>query len=151
MCQCQLSSPEFASGAAMPPCAATVCERVGKTLLSTATLRLARASSSAARIPAPPAPTTIASNLRTERVNSSPKDLHGPAQVTRKEDQCGNFQGQAQARGLDVIHEHVADAHPGMPDEARGKKQRGDTHPAGLEQAPPRAVVHREIGIEHRE
>ena len=41
MCQCQLSSVELASGAAMPPCAATVCERVGKTLLSTATFRFA--------------------------------------------------------------------------------------------------------------
>ena len=67
MCQCQLSSAELASGAAMPPCAATVCERVGNTLESTATLRSARASSSAARMPEPPAPTTIASNLRTGR------------------------------------------------------------------------------------
>ena len=47
----------------MPPCAATVCERVGKTLVSTATRRPARASSSAARSPDPPAPTTIASNF----------------------------------------------------------------------------------------
>ena len=41
MCQCQLSSVELASGAAMPPCAATVCERVGKTLVSTATFKFA--------------------------------------------------------------------------------------------------------------
>jgi len=40
----------------MPPCAATVCERVGKTFESTATRSPAPASSSAARIPEPPAP-----------------------------------------------------------------------------------------------
>src|SRR5882762_382815 len=98
MCQCQLSSPELASGAAMPPCAATVWERVGKTLESTATFRLARASSSAARMPEPPAPTTIASNLRTGSVTStscescsSPEDLDGPAQVGGEQKQAGNL------------------------------------------------------------
>ena len=57
------------SAAPTPPCAATVCERVGKTLESTATLRPVSASCSAARSPAPPAPTTTASNLRTVRLN----------------------------------------------------------------------------------
>src|ERR1700710_2369033 len=33
MCQRQSSSPMLPSAAAMPPCAATVCERVGKTLV----------------------------------------------------------------------------------------------------------------------
>ena len=32
MCQSQLSSDMLPSAAPMPPCAATVCERVGKTL-----------------------------------------------------------------------------------------------------------------------
>ena len=50
----------------MPPCAATVCERVGNTLDSTATLRPARASCSEARMPEPPAPTMTTSNLRFE-------------------------------------------------------------------------------------
>ncbi len=50
----------------MPPCAATVCERVGNTLLSTATLRPARASRSEACMPEPPAPTITTSNLRLE-------------------------------------------------------------------------------------
>src|SRR4051812_5342668 len=113
MCQCQLSSPELASGAAMPPCAATVCERVGKTFESTATLRLARASSSAARMPEPPAPTTIASNLRTGNVTSSPENLDGPAQVGGDQNQARNFQRKAQARRLDVIHQNVAHADPG--------------------------------------
>src|SRR4051812_48146021 len=119
MCQCQLSSPELASGAAMPPCAATVCERVGKTFESTATLRLARASSRAARIPEPPAPTTIASNLRIGRLKrSSPKHLHCPADVHGKQDQRQDLRAKAQCRRLDVVHQHVAHADPGVPDEA---------------------------------
>ena len=48
----------------MPPCAATVCERVGNTLESTATLRPASESCSEARMPEPPAPTITTSNLR---------------------------------------------------------------------------------------
>ena len=48
----------------MPPCAATVCERVGNTFESTATLRPARASCSEARIPEPPAPTMTTSKRR---------------------------------------------------------------------------------------
>ena len=52
------------SEAPMPPCAATVCERVGNTLLSTATFRPARASRSEACMPEPPAPTMTTSNLR---------------------------------------------------------------------------------------
>ena len=55
----------------MPPCAATVCERVGKTFDSTATDSPASASCSDARMPAPPAPTTSASNLRTGSVTSA--------------------------------------------------------------------------------
>ena len=47
-----------------PPCAATVCERVGKTLDRQATDRPARDSSSDARMPEPPAPTITTSNLR---------------------------------------------------------------------------------------
>jgi hypothetical protein len=49
----------------MPPCAATVCERVGKTFDSTATDSPASASASDARMPAPPAPTISASKRRT--------------------------------------------------------------------------------------
>ncbi len=65
MCQSQLSSLMLPSAAPMPPCAATVCERVGKTLDSTATDRPASASASEARMPEPPAPTMIASKRRT--------------------------------------------------------------------------------------
>ena len=48
----------------MPPCAATVCERVGNTLDSTATFSPARARRSEACMPEPPAPTMTTSNLR---------------------------------------------------------------------------------------
>src|SRR3989339_778002 len=64
MCQCQLSRLTLPSEAAMPPCAATVCERVGNTLDSTATFSPACASCNAARIPEPPAPTTTTSKVR---------------------------------------------------------------------------------------
>ncbi len=39
MCQRQSSLPILPSAAAMPPCAATVCERVGKTLVMQAVLQ----------------------------------------------------------------------------------------------------------------
>ncbi len=45
----------------MPPCADTVWERVGKTLVTTAVLWPPWASCSAARMPAPPPPTMMAS------------------------------------------------------------------------------------------
>ncbi len=61
MCQRQSSSPMLPSEAAMPPCAATVCERVGKTLVMQAVLRPASLAPSVARRPAPPAPTTTTS------------------------------------------------------------------------------------------
>src|ERR1700749_4193676 len=53
--------------AAKPPCAATVCERVGKTLVMQAVFSPAWAEPSAARRPEPPAPTTTTSNLWSVR------------------------------------------------------------------------------------
>jgi hypothetical protein len=44
MCQRQSSGPMLPSAAAMPPCAATVCERVGNTLVMHAVLRPASRS-----------------------------------------------------------------------------------------------------------
>src|SRR5512144_970791 len=72
MCHSQLSSDMLPSAAPMPPCAATVCERVGNTLDSTATDSPASASCSDARIPEPPAPMTSASNLRTGKLIDEP-------------------------------------------------------------------------------
>ena len=63
MCQRQSSWPMLPSEAEIPPCAATVCERVGKTLEIQAVRRPAAAQPSAARRPEPPAPTTTTSYL----------------------------------------------------------------------------------------
>ncbi len=63
MCHFQLSGPMLASEAATPPCAATVCERVGKTLEMQAVRRPAWEQPTVARRPAPPAPTTTTSNV----------------------------------------------------------------------------------------
>src|SRR3546814_559557 len=62
--QFQWSSLMLDNEALMPPCAATVCDRVGKTLESTATDKPACASCREQRMPAPPAPTTTTSNWR---------------------------------------------------------------------------------------
>src|SRR5690606_36915638 len=67
MCQSQLSSLMLPSEALTPPCAATVSERAGKTLESTATDRPACASCREQRMPAPPAPTTTTSIWRRGR------------------------------------------------------------------------------------
>jgi len=71
----------------MPPWAATVWERVGKTLDSTATFRPASDSCREARMPEPPAPTITTSNLRVGRVAVIFYSLHStwiaqPAQPT---------------------------------------------------------------------
>lgn len=47
--------------ALIPPCAATVCDRVGKSFVMTAVLKPSATRPNAARSPAPPAPTTTAS------------------------------------------------------------------------------------------
>ncbi len=47
----------------MPPWAATVCERVGNTLVMQAVLRPASPQPTTARRPEPPAPTTTTSKL----------------------------------------------------------------------------------------
>ncbi len=52
----------------MPPCADTVCERVGKTFDKRAHDLPDSVICSAARIPAPPAPITTASNSCTGRL-----------------------------------------------------------------------------------
>lgn len=57
----QSSSVIFPRAALIPPCAATVCDRVGKSLVMHAVLKPASAHPMAARSPAPPAPTTTAS------------------------------------------------------------------------------------------
>src|SRR5271154_4273176 len=109
MCHSQWSSPMLPSAAPMPPCAATVWERVGKTFVSTATRRPACASSSAPRIPAPPAPTMTASNLRMGVVISlPPEDRSGPDDVEHEHETHHRLAGEPEAHRLEVIHEDVA-------------------------------------------
>jgi hypothetical protein len=63
MCQRQSSGPILPSAAEMPPCAATVCDRVGNTLLMQAVRRPASEQPTVARSPAPPAPTITTSKV----------------------------------------------------------------------------------------
>src|SRR5512132_627220 len=118
MCHSQLSSDMLPSDAPMPPCAATVCDRVGNTLESTATLRPASASCSDARIPAPPAPTISASKRRVgsfideprmyapaARSWRAPQHLDRPAGVGDQHADDEHLQGEAKAHGLRVIHQ----------------------------------------------
>src|SRR5512132_2645132 len=62
VCHSQLSSSTLARAAHMPPWAAPVWERVGYSLVITA-VRARREASSAARRPAPPAPTITTSKV----------------------------------------------------------------------------------------
>src|SRR5690348_17751346 len=118
MCQTQWSSPMFASAAPMPPCAATVWERVGNTFDSTATRSPACASSSEARMPDPPAPTITASNLRTGIVMSSPpQDRERPEEVEHQHHRRHHLRAQAQRVAVQVVDEDVAHADPCVPDD----------------------------------
>src|SRR6185369_12395305 len=141
MCQCQLSSSELPSEAATPPCAATVCERVGKTLESTATFRSARASSSAARKPEPPPPTITASKLRTGNGIETPHYLDRPRHVAHERADRDHVEHEAQAGALDVIHEDVAHPYPRMEVGAQEEQQRGVAHRRHLPQGAPVRVV----------
>src|SRR5690606_25689352 len=113
MCQYQLSSAMLPSDAPMPPCAATVWERVGNTLDSTATFSPASANCSEARMPEPPAPTITASKRRDGSdlliaTNlHSPKNLQGPDGTDKQPYDAAYLQAQAQAYRLDVIHPDI--------------------------------------------
>src|SRR5689334_22781897 len=132
------------SEAPMPPCAATVWERVGKTLDSTATFRPASASCSEARMPEPPAPTMTTSNLRRETVfiSDSPEYLQGPAGAAHQPRHGHGLQHQAPAGGLDVVHVDVAHADPGMPGDGDDHREGQHLHPLRREDAGPPGVAH---------
>src|SRR6476646_8284072 len=112
MCHSQLSSDMLPSDAPMPPCAATVCDRVGNTFESTAPLKPASASCSDARMPAPPAPTISASKRRVcsfiggtsarRRSRPAPQHLHRPAAVGNQHADDDDLQRQTDAHGLRV-------------------------------------------------
>src|SRR4051812_2146859 len=127
MCQSQLSSPMLPSAAPIPPCAATVCERVGNTLESTPTLRPAWASSREARMPEPPAPTITASNLRTGMAAMSapsPEDGGGPGEVAEERQHHGHLEAEADPHRLHVIHEDVPQPDPRVVEQRGEEKQR---------------------------
>src|SRR4051812_10916922 len=127
------------SEAPMPPWAATVCERVGNTLDSTATLRPASDSCREARMPEPPAPTITTSNLRlmmfefldeaTDMVSDSPEDLQGPAGAADEPGDGDHLQHQAGGERLDVVHQDIARADPGVPQDRRDRDEREHLHP----------------------
>src|SRR6476469_7963474 len=125
MCHSQRSSDMFPSDAPIPPCAATVCERVGNTFDRTATVRPASASCSEARMPAPPAPMISATKrrapsfiddadiaLRARRSRRPPQHLDRPARVRDERADDGDLERKAQARRLCVIHQDIAHADP---------------------------------------
>src|SRR5688572_5566487 len=95
------------SEAPIPPCAATVCERVGNTLDRQATLRPASESCSDARMPAPPEPTITTSNLRRgmdderrEVTSESPQHLNRPAGAADQPHQRRNLQRKSRSHRL---------------------------------------------------
>src|SRR5262249_17041173 len=143
MCHCQESSPMLPSAAPIPPWAATVCERVGNTLESTATARPASESCSAARSPAPPAPTTTASKLRFASATLSPEYLHRPAGAADQPQDGENLESEAHAGGLHVIHPDVAHADPGVDQQARDHEEGREAHPAMRKERRPPRVAHR--------
>src|SRR5690242_11913994 len=118
MCHSQLSSDMLPSDAPIPPCAATVCERVGNTFDRTATLSPAAASCSDARMPAPPAPTISASKRRVASFTrcpcaSRPQHLDRPTEVGDQRRDDDDLEREAYAQRLPVVHQDVAHADPG--------------------------------------
>src|SRR6201986_4002277 len=103
------------SDAPMPPCAATVCERVGNTFDSTQTDRPARASCSDARIPEPPAPTITTSKRRRGRefliaaiLLHSPENLRGVARTREQPDDRQRLKDEPRADRLDGVHPDIS-------------------------------------------
>src|SRR3954469_6098381 len=137
------------SEAPMPPWAATVCERVGNTLESTATFRPARASCSEARMPEPPAPTMTTSNLRLEieeeekLTSQSPEHLNRPAGTADQPHQREHLQRQLDADVLHVAHQHVAHADPHGVGERDDHDEGQHLHPLAREDVRPLVVAHR--------
>src|SRR3974390_3310577 len=135
--------------APMPPCAATVWERVGNTFESTATRRPAWASSSAPRMPAPPAPTITASNLRMGAlISSSPEDRRGPDEIEDEREAHRRLRREAHARRVQVIHEDVAHSDPCVVEERRDEEHRREAHRGAREHGLPIVIGMRRIDDE---
>src|SRR6478735_1309575 len=159
MCHSQLSSDMLPSDAPMPPCAATVCERVGNTLDRTATFRPARASWSDARMPEPPAPTMTTSKRRrvmflllyaiAMKSSNPPERLDGPAGTAGEPDDDEHLQRQPHPDRLDVVHQDVAHADPHVPEQAHDDGEGEHLHPLGREDAGPLVVADRAAREQH--
>src|SRR6201995_4955538 len=124
------------SDAPMPPCAATVCERVGNTFDSTQTDRPARASCSDARIPEPPAPTITTSKRRRGRefliaaiLLHSPENLRSVARTREQPDDRQRLKQQPQSDRLDVVHPDVANPDPRVIEQRQQRDEGGEFHP----------------------
>src|SRR3954468_3836267 len=137
--------------APMPPCAATVWERVGKTLDRTATFRPARASWSDARMPEPPVPTMTTSKRRrvmfwllyaiAMKSSNPPERLDGPAGAAGEPDDDEHLQRQPHPDPLDVVHQDVAAADPTLPQAPRHDGEGEPLHPLVGEDAGPLVVA----------
>src|SRR2546430_10465 len=150
MCHSQVSSDMLPSDAPMPPCAATVCERVGKTFDSTATDKPASASCNDARIPAPPAPTMTASKCITGKLlaitlaggsHGPPQNLNRPPRVRNQHGDGNHLYGEAPSGRFHIIHRDVAHAHPRVEKQRDHEKERRELERVIREEALPYAVV----------
>src|SRR5678810_1277098 len=138
------------SEAPMPPCAATVCERVGKTFVKTATLRPARASRSDACIPEPPAPTMTTSKRRVAMlevwtagasISEPPEDLDRPAGAADQPGDGEDVERESDADRLDVVHPDVAHADPDVIEQGDDGDEGEHLHPLRREDRRPAVVV----------
>src|SRR5512142_1784981 len=121
------------SAAEMPPCAATVCERVGNTLVRQAVCSPFAARPNVARNPAPPAPTTTTSYLccwilyACIFVFLSQADADDRQDACQRADRTEELDAQLSCDGdpgrVDVILDHDLHAELGMP-EGRGDERR---------------------------
>src|SRR5439155_20914894 len=121
MCHSQLSSDMLPSDAPIPTCAATVCDRVGKTFDSTATDKPAAASCNDARIPAPPAPTMTASKCITGKrlaitlaagSHGPPQNVNRPTRVRHQHDDRYHLYVETPSRQFPIIPCDIAYAEP---------------------------------------
>src|SRR5882724_2087310 len=123
------------SDAPMPPCAATVCERVGNTFDSTTTFRPAIASCSEARMPAPPEPMITTSNLRCatderrELTLKPPQHLNRPSRTADQPHDGEHLQRKTRHNRVHVIHEHVAHADPHVVQHGHDDDEGQHLHP----------------------
>lgn len=105
----------IAQGDRDPPWAETVWERVRKTLESSAQLLPDWAICSAARMPAPPAPITTASNSRVGIVTlHTPQHDETRHQIDEQHHHQRKLQRTAQPDRLDIVGQHLPQTDPGV-------------------------------------